>query len=96
MITVKQVLKISAIIDKLDIKINNPDGKSEEIGADIILQIASKAHRASKELIDFIVSVKNCTIEDAENTDIITFVKEFVDTDIVSFFKSAVKAKANG
>ena len=86
MLTVKQLIKASAMMDKMDISITNPKASQEEVGADLILQIVKKLHKAEKEMIEFIHSVKKCNTEEAENMDAIEVVKEYFD-----FFKSAVK-----
>lgn len=91
--TNKQALKISAIVDKLDIEIKNPKASQEEIGADLMMQLVRKAHKAGKEIIELIADMKQCTIEEAENKNFIDFIKELVsDKQILNFFKSAVKS----
>jgi len=95
MITLKQGIKLSAIIDKLDLKINNPNGNQEEVGSDMIIQIVSKAHKAEKEIYAFVAEVKGITVKEAENIDLIEFMKEITtDADVANFFKSAVTSKA--
>lgn len=92
MITLKQGLKLSAIIDKLDIKISNPNGTPEQIGADLMMQIIRKAHKAEHEIYSFVAEVKGITKEEAQKVDLIAFIKEMAsDSDIVNFFKSSVK-----
>lgn len=92
MLTLKQGLKLSAIIDKLDIKISNPNGKPEEIGADLMMQIISKAHKAEKEIYAFVAETKGITAQEAENIDLVQFIKEIAaDAGMINFFKSAVK-----
>lgn len=92
MLTLKQGLKLSAIIDKLDIKISNPNGKPEEIGADLMMQIISKAHKAEKEIYAFVAETKGITAQEAENINLVQFIKEIAaDAGMINFFKSAVK-----
>ena len=92
MLTLKQGLKLSAIIDKLDIKISNPNGKPEEIGADLMMQIVRKAHKAEQELYAFVAEIKGISVKEAEDVDLVQFIKEMVsDAGVKSFFKSAVK-----
>ncbi len=92
MITIKQGLKLSAIIDKLEIKITDPKVSQEETGADLMMQIVRKAHKAEKEIYNFIATMKNITVEEAENTDLIQFVKDLLsDAGVMDFFKSAAK-----
>lgn len=90
MLTIKQGLKISAIVDKLDVKITNPEGKAEEIGSDLLMQIVTKAHKAETEIINFVAEIKKCTVEEAGEIDLIAFIKEIAqEPGIKDFFKSA-------
>lgn len=99
MLTLKQGIKLSAIADKLDLKIKiakvEDDEKVEltqkELGADLLIQIVNKAHRAESEIIAFVAEMKKCSTEEAESIDLIAFVKEIAsDSGIKDFFKSAV------
>ena len=92
MLTLKQGLKLSAIIDKLDLKITDPKASQEQIGADLIMQIISKAHKAEKEIYAFVAEAKGITPQEAEKVDLVQFIKEIAsDAGVVNFFKSAVK-----
>lgn len=92
MITLKQGLKLSAIIDKLGLKITDPKASQEQIGADLMMQIISKAHKAEKEICAFVAEIKGITPQEAENIDLMQFMKELAsDAGVVNFFKSAVK-----
>jgi len=94
MLTLKQGIKISAIIDKLQIKIIDPKAPQEQVGADLMLQIASKAHLAEQEIYDLVASAKKITVEEAQEVDLVAFVKELIsDPAVVNFFKSAAKSK---
>ncbi len=94
MLTLKQGLKLSAIIDKLDIKISNPKAEPEEIGADLMMQIARKAHKAEQEICAFVAEMKGITPQEAGDIDLIQFAKDIAsDAGVVNFFKSAVKSK---
>lgn len=91
MLTMKQGLKLSAIIDKLDLKITDPKADANKVGADLIMQIVAKAHKAEQEIYAFVAETKGITVKEAENIDLIQFIKELVsDTGVVNFFKSAV------
>jgi uncharacterized protein (UPF0335 family) len=93
MLTLKQGIKLSAIVDKLDIQIMNADSSQKELGADLIMQVVKKAHRAEQEIYAFVSEIKNCTQEEAEKIDLIGFVKElFSDATNAGFFKSAAKS----
>ena len=103
MITLKQGIKISSIIDKMDLEINttkkDKNGKEfkvtqDELGASLIMQMISKLYKAENEVYSLVADMKKIEIKEAENIDIIEFIKELVkDTSAVSFFKSAVKSK---
>lgn len=89
---IKQSIKLSAIIDKMGLKITNPKATQEEVGADLIMQVVSKAYKAEKEIYGFISGMKNCTVKEAENIDLVEFIKEIKEiSGIGSFFISAVK-----
>lgn len=96
MITIKQALKISAIIDKLDLKINNPQASQAEVGSDLMMQVVSKVHKAEKEIISFVTDIKKCTPEEAGEFDIFEVIKELAGNDLKVFFQSAVKSKLQG
>lgn len=92
MLTIKQGIKMSAIIDKLEIKITDPKATAEQVGADVMLQIASKAHKAEKEIYNFVAEIKKISVKEAEDVNLIEFIKEMVSNpDVLGFFKSAVK-----
>lgn len=92
MLSIKAGLKLSAIMDKMDIVITNPKASQEEVGADLMVQIVKKAHKAEKELYEFIAFYKNCTAEEAQEFDLIELVKELTnDKGFKSFFKNAVR-----
>ena len=91
MLPLKQGLKLSAIIDKLDLKITDPKADAIKIGADLMMQIISKAHKAEKEIYAFVAEVKGITQQEAENVDLVKFIKEIAsDAGVINFFKSAV------
>lgn len=92
MLTIKQGLKLSAIIDKLDIKISDPKADAEKVGADLLAQVITKAYKAEQEIYAFVAEVKGIKPQEAENIDLVQFIKELAsDTGVASFFKSAVK-----
>ena len=94
MLTLKQGLKLSAIIDKLDLKIADPKADAEKIGSDLLMQIVAKAHKAEQEIYAFVAEVKGITPQEAEKVDLIGFIKEIAaDAGVINFFKSAVKSK---
>lgn len=92
MLTMKQGLKLSAIIDKLDLKITDPKASADKVGADLMMQIVAKAHKAEQEIYAFVAEIKGITPQEAEKVDLIGFTKEIAsDTGVINFFKSAVK-----
>jgi hypothetical protein len=89
---IKQGLKLSAIVDKMDIKIENPNATSEEVGANLMLMFIKKAYKAEKEIYNFIADLKNISVEDAENQDLAKFLNElFGDAEMLGFLKSLSK-----
>lgn len=103
MLTIKQGIALSAILDKLDLRVQTsktgPDGKptpltQEEIGADFMLQLATKAHKAENEIYAFVASIKRITPDQAQDVDLMSFAQEMLsDAGALDFFKSAVKSK---
>jgi hypothetical protein len=92
MLTLKQGLKISAIIDKLNLKITDPKASQEEVGADLMMQVITRAHLAEQEIYDLVADVKGISVQEAENVDLVEFITGLVkDPAVGSFFKSAVK-----
>lgn len=102
-LSLKRGLKLSAIVDKMNLEIKpartDKNGKTveltqNELGADLIMQTLKKAHKAENEIYAFVADVKKCTVEEAEDVDLVAFIKEiFSDLGTVDFLKSAVKSK---
>lgn len=89
---IKQGMKLSAIINKMEIKITNATAKQEEVGADLMLQVVSKAYKAEKEIYIFVAEIEKVTIKQAEEVDLVEFIKEMGEVSgLKSFFTSAVK-----
>jgi len=89
---IKQSMKLSAIVDKIGLKITNPKASQEEVGADLIIQVVSKIYKAEKEVISFVADLKKITIEEAEEIEIIDFIKELKEVNgLKSFFTSRQK-----
>jgi len=92
MLTIKQGFKISAIIDKLDLKVTDPKAPQEQVGADLMIQIISKAYKAEQEIYDLVAEIKGCTATEAEKIDLVGFIKEITsNAGVMDFFRSAVK-----
>jgi hypothetical protein len=97
MLTVKQGIRLSALIDKLGLKINNPKSSEEEIGADLMMQVVSKAHLAESEIYAFIAEAQHVTVDEAADVDLIAFIGElFSDPNVKRFFSDAAKSKLRG
>ena len=89
---IRQSMQLSAIIDKIEIKINNPEATQSELGADLILQLISGAHKAETQIISFIADIKKISSDEAADMDIIEFINEIKnEPGLKSFFTSAVK-----
>jgi len=92
MLTIKQAVKLSAVIDKLELKVTDPKASAEQVGADLLLQAVSRLHLAEKELYAFISEVKRISEDEAANVDAWEFVKElFSDPKVRPFFSRAAK-----
>ena len=92
MLSIKQGILLSAIVDKMDIKIENPEATQAQVGAELVIQMASKAHKAEQEIYSLVVSVKGCTAEEAPNIDLVEFLGELTGNPaIMDFLKSAAK-----
>jgi hypothetical protein len=89
---IKQSMKLSAIIDKMELKISNAKATQEEVGADLMIQVVSKAHKAEKEIYNFIAEIKKIPVIEAEEMDLIEFIKEMSEViGLKSFFPSVLK-----
>jgi len=95
MITIEQGMKISAIIDKLDLKVPDPNKGQAFFGADLMMQVLAKAHRAKTEIYDLVAEVKGCTVKEAKAVNLMEFIKELGETEgIKDFLSSAVTSQA--
>ena len=94
MITIEQGMKISAIIDKLDLKVPDPNKGQAFFGADLMMQVLGKAHRAKTEIYDLVAEVKGCTVKEAKAVNLMEFIKELGETEgIKDFLSSAVTSQ---
>jgi len=93
MFTVKQAITVSRIIGKLDLKISDPKAGANEVGADLMMQLVSKAHKASEDIYKLVAELKGCTVKEAEDVDIVAIFEDekIMGGKLVSFFTSAVK-----
>lgn len=89
---IKQSMKLSAIIDKLELKISNAKAGQEEVGADLMIQVVSKLHKAEKEIYKFVAEINKITEQEAEEVDLIKFITGLSEVSgLKSFFISASK-----
>ena len=93
-ITTRHALKISKLIGKLDLKIKDPKAGADEVGADLILQIAGKIGDAEEEVAEIVSMLTGLPKEEALDADLIEiFEKEKEENGFISFFLSAVKRR---
>lgn len=95
-ITGRQALKISRLIGKLDLKIKDPTADANEVGADLMLQIAGKLGDAEDEVAEIISIITGVPVEEALDVDLVeVFEKEQKEgaNGFLSFFTSAVKSR---
>lgn len=94
-ITTRTLSKISLIINKmgissaiLDINVDTGNDKkdNEEIVKRLLSLIMDNVYKAENEIIDLISQVKGLTKEEAENYDVISFVKELLQIDKLTDF----------
>ncbi len=91
---IKQGIMLSAIIDKLEIKIANAEAGQKEVGADLMMQVVTRAHKAADEIYEFVANVKKCSVEEAQDIDLIPFIKDLAkDSGMRDFLSSAVKSE---
>lgn len=94
-ITIEQGIKISALIDKLGLKVPDTSKGQAFLGADLMLQIVSKAHKASNEIYDIVSEIKGCTKDEAKKVDLVEFITELSETaGLKDFLSSAVTSQA--
>lgn len=90
MLTLKQGMKLSAIVDKMGLKITDPKASAEQLGADLVMQFVSKAHKAEQEIYAFVAETKGCSIKEAEQVNLVEFIQGLLgDPAVASFFRSA-------
>ena len=97
MITIEQGMKISAIIDKIGLELPTvtKDLTQEELGASLMFQVVSKAHKAEAEVYDLVSDVKGCTKEEAKKVNLLQFIQDLINTEgVQDFLSSAVTSQA--
>jgi len=95
-LTGRQLLKISALADKLDIKIDTK-ADIEDLGSDVIWQVMRKAHIAEDEVSEVIAVFLKCEPEEALDLDLFSEWEEFKKSKrgklFMDFFQSALGSK---
>lgn len=99
-LTIKDAFAFSRIIDKMgiDVDLNELLDKGSEkgqewMGGQMALLIIKKLHKAEGEVMEFLSSLENCTIEEMGNKPVV-YIKELIsgltkDPQFADFFKSA-------
>ena len=94
-INTRTLSKISLIINKmgissaiLDINVDTGNDKkdNEEIVKRLLSLIMDNVYKAEDEIIDLIAQVKGLTKEEAEDYDVITFIKELLQIEKLKDF----------
>ena len=89
----KTLCKMSLIINKMGIssvvnKMDFPTSSKEELGKEIIKAIIDNLYKAENEIIELMMIIKGITKEEAENEDVIAFIKELFSNDKLKSFLS--------
>lgn len=89
----KTLCKMSLIINKMGISsvVNKMDfstSSKEELGKEIIKAIIDNLYKAENEIIELMMIIKGITKEEAENEDVIAFIKELFSNDKLKSFLS--------
>lgn len=96
-ITGRQLIKISKLADKLDIKVDTK-ADIETMGSDMIFHVIKKAHTAEDEVAEVLAIFLNCKPEEALDIDLMGRWKSFIDSDkgkkFLSFFPSVATPKS--
>lgn len=94
-INTRTLSKISLIINKMgvsnsiiNLNVDTGDEKkdNEEIVKKLLSLIIDNIYKAEDEIIDLIAQVKEITKEEAENYDVISFIKEILQIDKLKDF----------
>jgi len=95
-LTGRQLMKISALADKLDIKLDTK-ADIEDMGSDIIWQVMRKAHTAEDEVAGVLAIFLGCKPEEAMDVDLMerweTFAGSEKGKSVLGFFQSAAASK---
>lgn len=94
-ITGRDLLKISRLVDKLDLKIENAAAPAEEVGASLIMQIVRKLGTAEDEVADLLTIFTGGTKEEALEVDLLDLYETKIKPNIkqlAPFLQSVTKA----
>ena len=90
----KHLIKLSKIVDKLEIKneLTSIKGESnEEIAEKLLALIITNLYKAEQEIYEFIAVYKGITVEEAENEDIIKLLTDIFDIKGMKDFLSSTR-----
>jgi predicted Mrr-cat superfamily restriction endonuclease len=95
MIPLKQGMKLSAMIDKMELKLPDISKGQDQFGVELVFEIISKAHKAEKEVYAFVAEVKGCTQKEAQDVDLFEFISDLLgDVETRDFLFSAAGSQA--
>lgn len=98
-LTGRQLLKISKLADKLDIKID-PNMDVEKAGSEIIFKVLKEAHTAEQEVSEVLAIFLECKPEEALDKDLMEYWDKFAGSEkgqkAIAFFQSVSASKAQG
>lgn len=95
-LTSKLLIRLSLIIDKMGIakEIADIDKKTnEEVGKTLFAIIFSKLYKVEKEVYEWIAEVKDISVEEAANLDLIQLFEEFKNSEIYSKVTSFLQSQ---
>ena len=95
-ITGRQALKVAKLIKKLNLKISDPKGTAEEVGADLIMQVMNNIGEAEEEVAEILSILTGVPAEEALDVDLIGLIekeKAAGEDGFLSFFISVVKSR---
>lgn len=79
---------ISALITKLNVDTGNEQADQEEIVKELIALLIDNLYKAEDDVIEFIAELKQITVEEAKNEDIIEIIKDLLKIEkLKSFLK---------
>lgn len=81
---------ISSLITKLNIETDNEEFDKRELVKELFALIIDNLYKAEEQIIELISQVKEISVEEAQDVDVIEFIKELLNNKkIQSFLKFA-------